>query len=132
MVASAHIGDDSHPMTLLTRARKLAGPDRDFDAEIFRATNAYRYVEGHVVPAYTASLDAIVGLIEAKLPEWKWRVSTELNASFDAVAHAEVMDRDWPDPLAGFGQRFDGHAPTPALALCCAFLAALNPQETTS
>ena len=75
-----------NPTPLLTRARKLAGPDRGIDAAIHGAAFGGDQWAALIVPEYTASLDAIVGLIEAKLPGWTWRVYTERNASFDAVS----------------------------------------------
>ena len=119
-------------MTLLTRARKLAGPDRAIDYELYllagnvitneaRLSSAARI--GHLeafAPAYTASLDAIVGLIEAKLPDWTWSFQSRGGGIFKAtLEHQET----------GVGREIVRH--TAPLALVCAFLAALNPQETT-
>lgn len=64
--------------------------------------------------SYTASLDAVVALVERVLPGWKWRVSSN---------QGEVFQRD---PECGH----DGYAATPAIALVIATLRALSQEQS--
>lgn len=79
------------------------------------------------VPRYTSSLDAALTLV----PEgWRFTLSTDDHGGFpERAAHAVVMSKLWADPQAGDGQVFEGHAATPALALCPAALRAREQQE---
>lgn len=71
-------------------------------------------------PRFTTSLDAIVALIERKLPGWHLQV--EKHPGFcDATL--------WPSPDAPYWLT---HAATMPLALCIAFLRALQAQQETS
>lgn len=81
--------------------------------------------DGLIAPAdpYTTSLDAIVALIERKLPGWSWGVSGALSPTCTGLLYE-------PAPTAtGYRtkQRADGK--TPAIALCIAFLRALRTQD---
>ena len=130
-------------MTLLERARKLAGPDREVDYEIetlmLPFLTEYNYVRcdgdngwysstpavsgaEQVGPAadYTASLDAVVGLIEAKLP----------GRSGVVTFGPHLWHR--AEFVGARGVEMHEVCRTPALALCALLLAAINPQETTS
>lgn len=72
-------------------------------------------------PAYTASLDAAVGLVELVLPGWDW----QLNAQGFAIICKEGVDAMY----AGEGyseNEYIGSAKTLALALCIALLKALG------
>ena len=138
-------------MTILTRARKLAGPDRDFDAEIYRLAyddggwvGGNWYVERFMetvgssrviaLPAYTASLDAIVGLIHATWGEGSAIDKYPAEMSLSSVG-ADPAAGPWRAAVWTGSDETDGRfqqGKTPAIALVCAFLAALNTQETTS
>lgn len=70
-------------------------------------------------PAYTSSLDAALGLVEATLPGAAWSIAKMFR---DYAAQVTVVE--------GFVDivpvDFRGRAPTPALALLSALLAALS------
>lgn len=126
---------------LQQRVRAATGADRELDAAIYIAVvkgenpDDYRINQqfAHLITPYTASLDAALALVEAKLPGWKRKLSTERHASFlDYQAHAELMDRDWPDPNAGYGLVYGGHGATEPLALLDALCSALLAQEPVS
>lgn len=63
-------------------------------------------------PNYTASLDAVVALLERVLPGWRWTIETGQRAS------ASVREEYWHDPSPVC-------APTPPRALLAATLRAL-------
>lgn len=74
-----------------------------------------------LIPGFTTSLDAIVGLIREKLPGRHWSVQTTGEPGSGAYS-AEIS--------ASAPYRFNVicyTAPTPALALCIALLVALEP-----
>ena len=79
------------------------------------------------LPHYTSSLDAIVKLVEAKLPGWSWQIRDQKESSFPRHIGANAWlitpadGRRMGDAVAS--------APTPALALCLALLLALKAQE---
>lgn len=119
---------------LADRVERADGPSRELDVEIalaigwrldqsgpndlWREPGRADWVE---LPEFTASLDAALTLV----PEgWKFHLTTEHTAVAKAAAHADVMDRDWPDPQAGYGIVTEAHAATPALALAAAALRA--------
>lgn len=56
--------------TLIERVRGLEGPDREVDGEVWRCIHgdAPRGLKYGNVPKLTASLDAVVSLIERELP----------------------------------------------------------------
>lgn len=77
------------------------------------------------IPAYTTSIDAIVALIERKLPGWSWGVQSY---------HG---DKDGPLGMLIYSNGVDyaeasGSRPTPALALSLALCRALQAQQETS
>lgn len=150
---------------LLKRVRGLKGPDREVDAIIetqlafpylwTRDQEGYWQVNRHgtvlnpvwvvaspidFAPRYTASLDAIVGLVKRELPGWTYRVA-ECSVSDDAWVvpdfnHpergarflTELADPCGGDPAEYWLARTDidrRPAGNPALALCEAFLSAL-------
>jgi hypothetical protein len=132
------------------------GPDHDLDADILEATGgcAHRETEyyciedgndydsgftckrchkdtyGERVPAFTASIDATLGLLERVLPGWRIENLSEWDA--------EIL-RDQGPWMCDLVERrlefFDrksakcSHAPTAALALVIATLRALSPKE---
>lgn len=71
-------------------------------------------------PAYTTSIDAIVALIERKLPGW-W------------VQYLGQTTKGWAARIERQGTSLGlFNSTTPALALCIAFLRALQAQQETS
>lgn len=100
-------------MTLLERVEGAASPDRDLDDTIARAMG-YDPVPGWA-PHYTSSLDAVLALVEEKLPGWHVAIMGA-GATWQADVH----------PLSGSFTLSRGHSVTPALALLKAFLTALE------
>lgn len=149
---------------LIERVGKLTGADREVDARLWwefdheRAVRAYWTAStglpqpmdefprsrglgyGYVVrsaPAYTASVDAALALVERKLPGWGWGVA------MNGVKTGERTPEGYPR----YGDGFKAHvtkrnairtmpeiaaAPTPALAIILALLKALHslPEST--
>lgn len=118
---------------LLERVRGLKGPDREVDEALaamvadatlevqFNGHRAYHrggfwisIGEGGLIPPYTASLDAVVGLIERELPNYWWGVHQPQDLFRGYVCKHSPL-RPMP---------FTVDAATPALSLCAAFLAA--------
>lgn len=109
--------------TIIERVRGLDGPDREVDRDVhvllvgpvidFPLSGPWQENGIAAVPAYTASLDAVVALIERELPGFLWRIGT-----------------DGPDdaPFGWVGRDDEaGHlAATPTLAILLAFLTARN------
>ncbi len=121
---------------LLVRVESALGPNYDLECEIEKALAPGRLdlkANGYslITPCYTSSLDATVGLIEKRFPEWAWSVSR-----IEGVpSRAPTPDCDaeiWLASVkakAGIGkvigihdERFRGGAKTPALALLMALL----------
>jgi hypothetical protein len=131
---------------LIERVERAEGPDREIDKQIWFAlfcvpnegqinkilggpfdAARYRYLtkddflpsDGTLSPAYTSSLDAIVGLIERELPGWLGDVdvctSWADDGSFGARLFPPKVDTNYAS-----------QATTPALAMCGAFLRALS------
>lgn len=100
--------------SLAARCEGAKGADRELDEAIRVAVGGRRvpvmgsWVVDYGAPAYTASLDAAMGLV----PEPK---SFNMSHAGNSVARVDIL----PD-----GPEFSGYAPTPALALCAAALRA--------
>lgn len=122
--------------TLIERVEALTGPSRDADYRIekaivrpgeFPASEIWPpFMVGskfdRSIPAYTASIDAAVALVERVLPGWA--------KGFDGgpktrIAFVDQHDHD--DRM--FGARYTAEGPTPAIALILAALRALHAQE---
>lgn len=71
---------------------------------------------------FTTSLDAIVALIERKLPDRAWMLSSPDKLLSHPLCQGEIAEGE----LAF--ETVKGCAPTPALALCIALLSALRQQ----
>lgn len=133
---------------LIDRVRNATGPDREADVAIddlfevktipfaydphswvaktdtgylptTRHQNSIAITGDRYVPRYTASIDAIVELIEAKLPGGDWTRRTE-----NQVIICEVW---WTDGELKFEE---ASATTTCLALCLAFLIAIQSQHS--
>lgn len=130
-----------HLTSLLARVEGAEGPSRRLDGDLaealglvpewcaershrqpdlWRGSGAGIRVETWLAPHFTASVDAILALIERKLPGW----------SCSAVKLT-------PDPSEGYVwprhdslRQHQGRAATPALALCAALLKALLNTES--
>lgn len=104
---------------LLERVERATGPDRELDRAIWKACGIdYRQ---SVTQPITESVDAALALIGRVLPEWWWTVGQSAPTGF---ASATVARKG--------GTVRSVSAPTPALALCAALLAALIEQENTN
>ncbi len=113
---------------LIERARGLEGPDREVDAAIHEAlvgpvirfplSGPWQANGISAVPAYTASLDAVVALIEKELPDALWDVN--------GYGAASIAPR-W---LAGKKHTLSETGTSPALALLLAFLTAMKEKGT--
>lgn len=113
-------------MTLLERVEGATGPDRDLDSMIWCevANNTgivfpdekpgAPKIADHIKP-YTSSLDAVLALVEEKLPGWRPGIIREGRAEWSAF----IFSPKATDPK-------DHFAPTPALALLKALLTALE------
>lgn len=155
---------------LIERLEKATGPDRELDEAIWLAAipGATRknlmeefpaekplweyydpeqraYFRAGLIPAYTASTDAAVALVERCLPGWMWRVAS-CSVSDDAwVApdyscpkHGERLIRELGDTSGDPTSHWiditdvDLRPPgRPAIALCLALLRALDAQVKT-
>lgn len=115
---------------LMERLERLEWPDRALDLEILaRVAQAGEWAEGDITyalsdvegttspPAYTASLDTAVALVERVLPDAKWDVST---TGFRPGATVVSFARR---------AREGAYAATPAIALLIAALKALDQQH---
>lgn len=112
---------------LIERVRKAEGTDRQLDYALFchfapmEVASAWHPLHGH---KYTSSLDAITALIEKKLPGAK-KSLTELVVGWSS----SVLILDAVDGSA-VAEDFHADAPTAPLALCLAFLLAIQSQDT--
>lgn len=119
---------------LIERVRRLEGPDRETDADVFQLLGgdawgkAYRRatqpsgcphkmaIAGarRCAPTYTASLDVVVDLIERELPGWAWKVGTccvsddaWLVPDFNSPVHGERLKRELPFDAMKAGDLWD-------------------------
>lgn len=120
---------------VLSRISSATGPDRQLDAVIAAAINAphgqhgYADDEDEIAASYSASLDAAVTIVP---PGWRYQVG--VTSLFAGWANVYEMHPDHCDPgINEFGATSDkcskpregrGFAPTPALCLCWAAVAA--------
>jgi hypothetical protein len=135
--------------TLIERVRGLEGPDREVDAEIdvvvfggetvwtpTRYTNeqfpaSRRPSKHHVggfenehVPTYTASLDAVVSLIERELPEWTISIEAKDGIGLDCY----LIGPNYRDDTGEGGSKPFGGKPL-VLCLLLATLTAIKEQR---
>lgn len=97
-------------LALAEKCATASGPNFALEQEIGLVAG----VSHSLAPAYTASLDAIVGLIAAQLPGWYWSVE---EGGF-AMIRSLTFRR--PD-----GDVVCRKSASPALALCTAFCLAM-------
>lgn len=122
---------------LIERVEKATGADRELDRDLHEALTGEcvhrhtreEYCWDNIVicndcgkehpsqkwPWYTASLDAVVALVEKQRPGWACGVDSGPKTKI-----AFVDPHDFADRI--FGARFTAEGPTPALALLLAFL----------
>lgn len=109
--------------SLIERLEKATGPDRDLDCDIdsewLQDRSDGLEAEFSPFPAYTASLDAAIALVEHVLPGW----------GYDFVKPAkEGPGRPRATVFLG-DNLFAGEAPTPPLALLLALMRAVQNKE---
>lgn len=68
---------------LIERVQAATGPDITLDFGVHDAV--YGSLTPGVVPRYTSSLDAVVGLVEGELPGTEWSASTIYGAAWAEV-----------------------------------------------
>lgn len=130
---------------LISRLTEAMQPDRALDHAIHARTNPPLrdgLVAG-LVPKYTASVEAVISLIETKLPGWTWKVGTccvsddawiapdfncpvhgarlKLELGYEAIARGSIWDSGADIDLRPSGR--------PAIALCIAFFTVLAAKE---
>jgi hypothetical protein len=132
---------------LLARVEQASGPNTHLDCDLHAALAAQipkgyargsasgSYIIAHhkkggiwteKVPPYTASIDAIVELIERELPGWAWKVVRDY-----ARGNCCVVVRNAPS-LDIVAPAWVHTSPTVPLALCGAFLRARIAMERQS
>lgn len=130
---------------LIAKVEKASGPSREIDARLWCSMSGYDWRGGDSfnpstvfwldqgrrgnapvrnIAQYTASLDAVVALVEKELPGWA--------CGFDGGPKTKIAfvdPRDFADRF--LGARFTAEGPTPALALLLALLRAKQAEEET-
>jgi hypothetical protein len=105
---------------LMLRPELGVAPYTQPDIGFWRARGGYRTVEVRA-PHYTTSLDAITTLIAEKLPGWSGTADIVRSDRADGKFSAEVR------PLAAeIGEDVEGNGKTSVLAVCIAFLRAIE------
>ena len=110
---------------LIQRVRSLEGPDREVDGEIWRCIHgkAPRGLKYGNVPKLTASLDAVVSLIERELPEYTaWELASR-GGKTRFVAELSKLNAQENEDYAF------ARAKTAPLALLCAALTAIKERD---
>lgn len=92
-------------MTLRDKLKALTAPCREVDAEIAEALTGgaciwsrpicgYRFADGGAeVPHYTASLDAVVELVEREMSERHWSVGKAVEGYVACIPPARVLHK---------------------------------------
>lgn len=107
---------------LLARVKAANGPDRKIDFAVEEIESII--INPHLVPNYTASIDACVSLVERVLPGWIWQINSP--ATKADAAYAWIAER-----LAD-GSTFSSLGDTPCFALLAAILSALLAKDQSS
>ncbi len=120
---------------LISRVRAASGPDREIDGAIMKAVDPENWKNARhraalpsgappktvdrdalrYAPSYTASLDAVVALIEKRLPDGLW----DVNGYGAAIVYPKWITGD-------VDTKYAETASSPALALLLAFLTAVE------
>lgn len=129
---------------LLVRVEAATGPDRELDGRIWAGISAVKYLEwdgagvlwqessgglrhqtDSRIPLFTASIDAVVALIERVLPEGAWGCGLNVH---HRTPNAHIHIHDGKGDFITFFSSPPTTA-TPALALLAALLKALIAME---
>lgn len=123
--------------SLLERVRDAAGPSAVLDAELYAtiggaphtATAGHRKVplvlkdDPKDWPAYTASIDAALALVERVLPGWEWlKKSPKVITLYRPLTEQEDTAKAW-------AKHIDGTGATIPLAILSALLRALTSNQ---
>lgn len=121
-------GMDAYLKTIIDLLTALTGPSREVDRLLYDIALDGRLAEiwphwthaqrADIVPRYTESLDAIVALIEQKLPTGKYSVSVWLHFADEP---AKPSGRIWNDD-----EDYRARGATPAIACCICLLKAME------
>lgn len=110
--------------SLIAEVEKLTGPNYEIERRVTEVTgypNVYRQPDGTIphnatFPAFTASLDAVVALIEREGLEWL-RKSPDAMTVYAPLTDEQEARKEW-------AVHFSAAGATPAIALLAAFLRA--------
>lgn len=136
--------------SLIERLEAAETGSRVLDGEIWCATNGYEFVQwdgagcvyrtqpngkishdpNNNFRAYSASLDAALGLANRILPGWDWSVTT-ITTSFGGIKRVNALIVH-PDHPADSDILTFGEGETPALALCIAILRAAQEEAPST
>lgn len=133
---------------LAERVRAATGPSDLLDAEIYATIDGAPHtttaglriiplvLKGDPAdwPAYTASVDAALALVERALPGWfVAKIDAWHNANEEVVGHGVTLQKLGPVSDAGYVAAKDGGiGATRPLAILTALLTALSHEEPTS
>ena len=120
---------EAHLSDLIAKLEAASEGSRELDALVWVAATGSTFshlAENAHLDRVTTSLDAIVALIERKLPGRAWMLSSPDKLLSHPLCQGEVAEGEFSFETT------KGCAPTPALALCIAFLRALQAQQETS
>lgn len=114
-----HVGDAPHEGPRPLQDWKYEGSGRWHLSEFNQPHPGYTIL----APAYTASLDAAIALVEKMLPGWRWTVFGPHPDFTERFAHADLWKRD---PSVMITEPVSEKAATPALALLLALFRAME------
>jgi hypothetical protein len=120
--------------TLIARVEAGSGADRDLSFAVYKALGervakragvfAFQVFEGglwRTMPDLTTDLNAVIALVEARLPGWVYQITTYLGDGASATLDEwNVYDTE----------QSEAYAPTPARALLAALLRAEMEKQT--
>jgi len=119
--------------TIIDRVRGLDGPDREVDRDVhvllvgpvidFPLSGPWQENGIAAVPAYTASLDAVVSLIERELPGKHWSISKSYGPHSPMRSFG---DGDFDAKCGSWGDQKRAAHDAPTLALLLAFLTVMK------
>lgn len=133
-VASARLRPE-----LIERVESGEGADRELDGDILDALHdpsadkTWPFVEGSyaasITPRITSSLDAVVSLLDQKLPGWSWSLGQMRGRPERYRYRGFLSDHNTSDGIAV--RYIEAECPTPARALLAACLRAIQAQART-